>query len=314
MNFLETLRREPRILFEGGVVERLRRRPGLKLDPHVGHTAFLFDPAARSVMASIYKGYLAVAERFQLPLALLAPTWRANGERLGRAGLPGVGEVSREAVRFLREIGANSSGQVFIGGLMACRGDAYKPNEAMREKAAARFHAPQAGALCRAGVDFLMASTLPAHSEAAGMARAMSQTGCPYVLSFVVRPDGRLLDGAELPQVIRAIDLAVSPPPTGYMVNCVHPEILDRALQVLAVSSPLPEGRLMGIQANASRLSPEELEGRENLDSEGVESFARSMGFVAEAYRLKILGGCCGTSEEHIEAVARWMTARRRDP
>ena len=52
-----------------------------------------------------------------------------------------------------------------------------------------------AQALAETDVDFLMAATLPAFSEAHGMATAMAATGRPYVFSFVLRRDGALLAG-----------------------------------------------------------------------------------------------------------------------
>lgn len=38
------------------------------------------------------------------------------------------------------------------------------------------------------------AATFPAFSEAQGIAAAMAKTGMPYMLSFVIRRDGTLLD------------------------------------------------------------------------------------------------------------------------
>jgi phosphoglycerate dehydrogenase-like enzyme len=59
-------------------------------------------------------------------------------------------------------------------------------------------HYWQAGKLADTGVDFLLAATLPAFSEATGLALALAATAKPYVLSFVVRPEGTMLDGTPL--------------------------------------------------------------------------------------------------------------------
>jgi homocysteine S-methyltransferase len=59
-------------------------------------------------------------------------------------------------------------------------------------------HYWQAEKLADTGVDFLLAATLPAFSEATGLALALAATAKPYVLSFVVRPERTMLDGTPL--------------------------------------------------------------------------------------------------------------------
>jgi S-methylmethionine-dependent homocysteine/selenocysteine methylase len=44
--------------------------------------------------------------------------------------------------------------------------------------------------------DFLYAGIMPALPEAVGMAQAMADSGLPYIISFMIRQDGRLLDGS----------------------------------------------------------------------------------------------------------------------
>ena len=67
-----------------------------------------------------------------------------------------------------------------------------------------------------AGVDLLLAATLPAISEATGLASALAATGKPYMVSFVVRREGTLLDGTPLKDAIVAIDATVNPNPLAY--------------------------------------------------------------------------------------------------
>jgi len=59
-------------------------------------------------------------------------------------------------------------------------------------------HYWQAEKLADTGVDFLLAATLSAFSEATGLALALAATAKPYVLSFVVRPEGTMLEGTPL--------------------------------------------------------------------------------------------------------------------
>ncbi len=92
------------------------------------------------------------------------------------------------------------------------------------------FHTWQAEKLAKAGVDFLMAATLPALNEAIGLAAGMADTGMPYIISFVARSEGTLIDGTPLKNAIEEIDAAVSPKPLAYIVNCTHTSIFREAL------------------------------------------------------------------------------------
>ena len=297
MAFLDTL-----TLTEGSVIERLRRGSSVELDPWVAHAALIYRDRP---LAAMYRQYLAIGAASGLPLMTLTPTWRANPERLEAAGLGGR-DVNGDAVRFLRSIRSEYAGHAgWLGGLTGCRGDAYRPEGALGTAEAARFHRRQVEALAHAGVDFLLASTLPAATEALGIARAMARTGVPYLLSFITEARGTLLDGTPLEDAIERIDRDVSPPPAGYLLNCVHWS---------ALGNWAAHPRLMGLQANTSRRSARELEGRAELDTEAPEAFARGMTEARARCGLRVLGGCCGTDDRHIAALAAALTARSPNP
>ncbi len=144
---------------------------------------------------------------------LLTPTWRANKERTNKANVD-MKTINTDAFKFvdgIRKSYGKFSNKIFIGGLTGCKGDAYKPEEALSESDAYIFHKEQMQILADAGVDFLFASTLPALSEAKGIAKAMSETNKDYVISFVIRDNGKLLDGTLLTDAIKIIDDSVSP-------------------------------------------------------------------------------------------------------
>jgi homocysteine S-methyltransferase len=310
MTFIDALKLERVILAEGAVIERLRRDGRVPLDPHVDNAALLFSAEGRESLAAIYREYLAIGRAANLPMVVLTPTWRANPERLARVGLGNVRAVNRDAVTFLRELRGefgHYSEKVWIGGLLGPCGDAYDPHQALSENDAAAFHREQAEALSRMGVDFLLVATLPALSEAVGLARAMAGTTPSYFLSFVLRTSGTLLDGAPLHEAVARIDCDISPAPLGYFINCVHPVNLMAALASEMQFAPLLTNRLLGFQANTSRRSPEELNGAPELDSESPESFAVQMSEVRRRFGIKILGGCCGTDGRHIQALAERM-------
>ena len=136
-----------------------------------------------------------------------------------------------------------------VGGLMGCKGDAYRPTDVLPAAEARSFHAWQADLFAEAGADFLYAGIMPALPEAVGMAQAMTDSGLPYIVSFMIRDDGRLLDGTTIHEAILTIDAHIDVPPECYMTNCVHPTVVYAALSRPFNSTELIRERFSGIHA-----------------------------------------------------------------
>ncbi|MEY4669960.1 MAG: hypothetical protein RL518_2659 [Pseudomonadota bacterium] len=305
MDFSSFIESKATLLTEGSIYERLRRFPSLTLDPHIANASLIYQPESAAVLRSIVEEYLEVGARYSLPMFTLTNTWRANKERIGNSDYRRE-NVNFDCVQFYRGIVTQFGGgtPVYLGGLMGCRGDAYKSEESLSEADAYDFHKWQADALAIAGVDFLFASTLPAVEEAKGLARAMAETELPYIISFVIRSNGQLLDGVSFQEAVRQVDRASARPPLRYMVNCSHSSAFRAAF-------PYFEGvadRVAGLQANTSARDPLELDGAPELETEDPSSFGKAMRQLKEDFHSQILGGCCGTSTSHIEAIARELS------
>jgi homocysteine S-methyltransferase len=135
----------------------------------------------------------------------------------------------------------------------------------------------------------------------------MAAAGKPYLVSFVVRREGMLLDATPLKEAIAAIDATVSPRPLAYLVNCTHASIFRAALLHEVNSSPLVRERVAGLLANTAALEPEELDNSAGLVEEEPETFGRSVASLHRELGMKILGGCCGTDDRHIRCLARLL-------
>jgi len=307
MKFIETIQSGLPVLTEGALVERIRRHPAVELDPDIAHAGLIYSDSGRKALTEIYEQYLSIGQRHNLPMLTLAPTWRTNPERIARAGYGPVTRLNRDCVEFLKEIRASFGPyreRLFVAGLLGCRNDAYNPQEGLTAEAAEQFHLPQVEALAASGVDLIKAATLPAVSEALGIARAISRTGISSVLSFVIRPDGTVLDGTPLHAAVARIDSATDRAPAFYMVNCVHPTVFMKAMTAeTAADSKLTE-RVLGFQANTSTKSPEELENLPCLDTTEPEPFADLIMQIHRHFGTRILGGCCGTDNRHLAQVA----------
>jgi homocysteine S-methyltransferase len=312
LSFGDCLRSGRPLLTEGAVIERLRRDPQVRLDPDCLHAAFVLDPASRAALEAVYQDYLDAAREHGLPVSLGTATWHADPRRLPGRPDRRYETLIAENVALLAALRAGAGDfarHVLIAGLLGPSGDAYDPADALEAGAAAEYHARQAAALADAGADFLLASTVPAASEALGLARAMSRAGPPYVVSFIVRPAGTLLDGTPLTDAITTIDAAVDPPPACYWVNCVHPSVFAQAIEASIATAPWLTERLIGLQANTSSLPPESLEGAEELHAAEPDHFAEEMTGLYNKYGTRALGGCCGTDGRHIRAIARRLAA-----
>jgi homocysteine S-methyltransferase len=307
-NFVEMFEKFPVVLTEGSMVERIRRHPSVELNHWIAHAGLIYEEKGREVLRQMYGEYIGIGRQYDLPFMALAPSWRANPERLRQSQYSTHTYINRDCVDFLKDVRATYAEyatSIFIGGMMACKGDAYRPEGALSQYEAALFHQEQAAALARSGVDFIKAATLPAMSEAFGIASVLSGYDFPYILSFVIRSEGTLLDGAPIHQAIDSIDTETDPPPYFYMINCVHPIIFEQAMNHEEEYSNILRTRILGFQANTSSKSPEELDDLEYLDTTEPEEFAEFMVALHRRFGIKVLGGCCGSDERHILAIAK---------
>jgi S-methylmethionine-dependent homocysteine/selenocysteine methylase len=297
----ELITSHPRILAECAIAERLRRHPDVRLHPTLFNTPLIYGPAgARDIMVGIYREYLSVAREAGLPLLLTAPTWRLDGERVAKAGVPTT--INADAVAFLRGVRDRFASEfpVLVGALTGPQNDCYRPDLAPDAVAAQRFHSKQIQELGATEADFLQAQTLPSVGEALGVARAMAATGREYIISFCTGVDGRVLDGTPLPQAMALIDedTQLVKPPVGYYVNCTHPQFLLDAYE----GQPLE--RLLGIQANGSSKDVTSLDGSVCTEADPIDVWAEAMLKLHKEHDIRVLGGCCGTSVEHLQALA----------
>ena len=144
---------------------------------------------------------------------------------------------------------------------------------------------------------------MPAINEAAGMALAMEKTGLPYIISFMIRDNGKLMDGTSINDAIYQIDKTVKRKPLCYITNCIHPKVLYKALDKEFNKTELVRERFKGIQANTSELPPEVLDDSTVLVCSDCNSLAEDIIELNELVNIKIYGGCCGTDDTHIRAI-----------
>jgi S-methylmethionine-dependent homocysteine/selenocysteine methylase len=149
--------------------------------------------------------------------------------------------------------------------------------------------------------------TLTYADEAIGIARAGVAVGVPVVISFTVETDGRLPSGETLQEAIERVDAATEGAAEHFMINCAHPSHFGDAL---AADAPWLE-RLGGLRCNASAKSHAELDESDQLDEGDIADLARRHAALRQQLPwLRLLGGCCGTDQRHIDAICgAWLSA-----
>jgi S-methylmethionine-dependent homocysteine/selenocysteine methylase len=297
MEIQEALTNRSFVLTEAAIIESLRRSGDVTLHPRLENALLIYDGTGQNALINLYQDYINVAYKGDLPITICTPTWLANHDRVLEANV--TSDVNGDAVNFLMRLRKRWkawAANIYIGGLMGCKNDCYKPSDGLLVEEAKAFHAWQINKLAKAGVDFLMAATLPAVSEATGIALAMAKTDIPYIISFVVGRQGEILDGNSLEDAFSEIDTVCSRPPLGYMINCAYPSFLKAHEQPKSVL-----GRLIGFQANASSLDHTELDAAETLQADEISDWGNKMIALNRKYGVKILGGCCGTNPKYLQ-------------
>lgn len=220
-------------------------------------------------------------------------TFGANHAKLAHYGLESqVAEINRRAATVARE--AAGADRLVAGavGPLGVRLEPYGPTS--REEARAMFR-EQMQALAEGGADCFILETfadLEELEQAIGAARDVNAS-MPVIAQATVGPELRTAYGASPEDVARVLDK------WGVDViglNCsVGPQTILEAIERMAVVT----SKKLSAQPNAGM--PREVGGRSMYmaSPEYMATYARHL-IQAGA---KIVGGCCGTTPEHIKAM-----------
>lgn len=261
--------------------------------------------AGRALLTEYYEHYAAIAAAHDAAVILEAPTWRANPEWAATLGhdLDALAAFIGDGVAVLADVRSRWTGSepFLIGGTVGPRGDGYVLGATMDAVEAEAYHAFQVQQMATAGVDVVTALTMGYVDEAVGITWAARAAGLPAVVSYTLETDGRLPSGMTLGDAIVATDEATDDYPSHYMINCAHPTHFDHVFH----DADSWVARIGGLRANASTLSHAELDEMEVLDDgDPADLAARYVQLRAALPALQVVGGCCGTDERHVAAIA----------
>lgn len=285
---------------DGGLETGLIYDYGLDL-PEFAAFPLLDEASGREVLRAYYDSYADVARRAGTGLTLESPTWRANPDWGAKLGYDrdALTRINRAAIEFLHELADAYTDlrDVRIIGAIGPRGDGYVAGETVDPDVAAEYHRDQVDAFAAAGANAVGAFTLTGAEEGIGIARASREAGIPALVGFTVETDGRLPDGTPLAEAIERVDAAESP--AGFIVNCAHPTHIAPGFDGGHWLS-----RIVQLSPNASTLTHAELDEATELDAGDLVVLRSSFDDLRRHLpQLAVIGGCCGTGPEHLEAL-----------
>ena len=296
------------VLMEGALGERLKREYGIDTMGKSYMAGLVYSQEGRTALKALWQSYIDVAKRHGLPFIATTPTRRMNRQTLAQAGL--TEQAIYDNVAFLQAIKAASGIDMLAGGMMGCVGNAFTAEGCVSQAEAYDLQRWAVEHYRLAGADFLYAALIPTLDEALGISRAMAETGLPYLLSFTIQADGLLIGSRSIAEAVEAVDRAVSPPPLLYMSNCVHPTIVYEALCQPFNCTAAVRARFRGLQANTSALPYRVLDASPVLYGSPPDELAQGMLALRRDFGFMLFGGCCGTDDTHLEAMAAALTSQ----
>jgi methionine synthase / methylenetetrahydrofolate reductase (NADH) len=255
------------------------------------------------LVAAIHRDYIEAGAEI-----IETNTYGATSLLLNRYGLADrVREVNQRAVELAREAARQAGRNVFVAGSVGPIGVGIPSSEAVDVslKQARRIFREQVEALLEANVDLIILETFPTLAEIREALAAVREAGeVPVVAQLTFQRDGRTWAGEEPGDVVRALH-GEGASVAG--VNCVPgPQVALEIIEKMAAAS----GMKLSAQANAGQ--PRLLE-RGVVYPMGHQAFAEYVPRLVAA-GAAIVGGCCGTTPAHIEAMRAVLVGAAAEP
>lgn len=254
----------------------------------------LRDPA---LVGEIHRAYIDAGSQI-----IQTNTFGANRYKLARYGLSNrVNEINTAGVDLAHRVVVGSFKNILIAGDVGPLGVRLPPYGRVKPEEARRAFEEQIMALLTAGVDLILIETmtdLQEACEAVKVARSLS-FAIPVIASMTFTPDDRTLMGDAPAKVARSLSDSGA---DVIGVNCsIGPVQILRILREMRAA--VPDG-VFSAMPNAGW--PERVEGRIMYPA-APEYFGEcALAFYKNGAR--IIGGCCGTTPEHIAAMAKTLT------
>lgn len=243
----------------------------------------------RAVQLAREAAVSAAFERIEGRDEVVDPREGSRGGSSSLGSLPGSESQERVGYRL-----GSLGGRVLVAGSVAPLEDCYRPD--LSPGAADDEFQEMADWLMEAGSDLLLIETMNNLTEMRSAIRGAQRAGAEFWVSVNPSNDDpvRLLSG-EL--VGEALKIAYNEGASAFLVNCAAIEVIERAIEPLVERARIP----LGCYANNG--VPDETAGW-RFDREVPPFVFAEHAERMAAWGVAIIGGCCGTTPEHIRAMA----------
>jgi S-methylmethionine-dependent homocysteine/selenocysteine methylase len=286
LTFLTALSQSRKLILDGATGTELNRR-GVDTGLPLWSANALMNDHDAGLLQQIHEDYLRAGADI-----ITTNTFRTHRRALAASGNANRSlELTRKAVEIARAAIANvtSDQRCFAAGSLSTLEDCYRPDLVPPEDQLRAEHSERVHHLVECGVDLILIETINTIREAVVMAKLAVISGTPVIVSFVCDREGKLLSGETLSQ---AADEMLGLGICAIGVNCGPTPELSKPLFELQAAC----GKDFPLIAYGNIGYADEKVGWVNTDSENPRAYCE----YAAHWPAKIIGGCCGTTPEHI--------------
>ncbi|MGB3688208.1 MAG: betaine--homocysteine S-methyltransferase [Jannaschia helgolandensis] len=236
----------------------------------------------------------------------LTNTFGGNASRLKLHGAEKrAGELSRMGAEIGREIADKAGRTVVVAGSMGPTGEIMAPMGPLTHEIAVEIFHDQAEGLKAGGADVLWAETISAPEELRAVAEAAALADMPWCVTMSFDTAGRTMMGTTSGEMTRIIG-KLAHQPVAYGANCgVGSSDLIRTLMGFGKGSgPLIAKGNAGI--------PKYHDG--HIHYNGTPELMADYAVLARNAGATIIGGCCGTTPDHLRAMRAALESTPRGP
>jgi homocysteine S-methyltransferase len=234
---------------------------------------------------------------------LTTNTWDANRVKLmAHEWADSLEKINREGVRLAREA---ATGEIlFVAGSIGPLGALVRPYGSLTLAGVREIFEEQARVLLESGVDLVILETFGSLLEAAEAVRAVRGLSAevPIVAEMTFLAEGRTAFGESAPHALATLALAGA---DAVGMNCtLGPQETHEIFKTLPETVAAP----LSVMPNAGY--PTVVHGRNVFLSS--PDYLRDYAVAFADAGAAIIGGCCGTTPEHIRAMAKAVAGRER--
>ena len=217
-----------------------------------------------------------------------------------------VAELNKLAAELARDVADRADRPVVVAGSVGPTGELFEPLGALTHDVAVASFREQIEGLKQGGVDVIWVETMSAIEEVRAAAQAAIDADMPYTVTCSFDTAGRTMMGVMPDALVRAFD-GLTVAPLAFGANC-GVGASDILVTVLSICS----GEHTAVISKGNCGIPQ-FQGTEIVYSGTPELMASYAQMAADA-GARIVGGCCGTSPEHLAAMRTALDERVAAP